>query len=325
MPTGRCHAGGVRGRSVVVGLVLAVIATGAGCDDGSGSGGAGPTTQPVTSTTTSTTAPRPRPVCGNPGSPPHRYEHVVVFAFENRTWESVDGPGFGPAMPYLHRLGRRCAWFRDWTEADTTQNSLSQYVAQVTGEPQPATVNDCSPSESCSTTADNLFRQARVAGLTAVNYVEGAVAPCSAAGNAAKHVPALYLAGADDRAHCEAQVRPWRDFDPANLPDFAFVTPDLCNDGHDCGNDVVDEWARVHIGAVLGSAAYAAGKVAVFVWYDEDRPVPNMWVAPTARPGPIDLAGASYAGTLAAWQEMLGLPCLARACDAPDMRAAANA
>ena len=247
-----------------------------------------------------------------------------MFAFENRTWGDV-GLGFGPEMPYLHVLGKECSYFPDWTETDTAQNSLTQYVGQVTGAPQPGTVNDCSPSVVCSTTADNIFRQARRAGLTAVNYVEGATEPCSADGNAVKHVPAMYLWGSDDPAHCRDQVRPLSEFNPNALPAFAFITPTLCNDGHDCNNAVVDHWTQAHLPAVLESRAYAAGKVAVFIWYDEDHPVPNLWIAPTARSGARRLAGAGYAGTLKAWESMLGLPCLGRACSAPDMRVSANA
>jgi hypothetical protein len=86
----------------------------------------------------------------------------------------------------------------------------------------------------------------------------------------------------------------------------------------------VDAWARAHIQAVIDGTAYRAGTVAVFVWYDEDHPVPNLWIAPTAAGGAHTLAGAGYAGTLAAWESMLGLPCLRHACSAPDMRSAAN-
>lgn len=276
---------------------------------------------------TSTVAVRPpvraRTVCANPGAPPAHYASVVVFAFENRTWSGV-GMGFGPQMPYLHALGAQCSYFTDWTETDTAQSSLTQYIGQVTGARQPGTVDDCSPSVSCSTRADNLFRQARRAGLAAINYVEGATTGCSAAGNAAKHVPVLYLWGADDRAHCAEHTRPFSELDPNALPSFAFVTPTLCNDGHDCGNGVVDAWARAHVQPVLDSRAYREGRVAVFIWYDEDHPVPNLWITPTATAGAHTTAGAGYAGTLRAWESMLGLPCLANACAAPDMRAAAN-
>ena len=227
-------------------------------------------------------------------------------------------------MPYLRSLARQCAYFADWTEADVAQNSLSQYIGQVTGAPQVETMNDCTPSAACSTRSNNIFRQARRADLVAVNYVEGPSEPCSAVGNAAKHIPALYMWGGDDRASCREQVRPISDLKAGALPNFAFVTPTLCNDGHDCANDVVDAWARDHIQPVIESAAYHAGKVAVFVWYDEDHPVPNLWITPTAKPGARTLEGAGYAGTLAAWESMLGLPCIAFACAAPDMRAAAN-
>jgi hypothetical protein len=261
--------------------------------------------------------------CGVAAPRPVRYTSVVVFAFENRTWNDV-GAGFGTGMPYLHTLGQQCSYFTDWTETDSNQNSLTQYTGQVTGARQAGTVNDCSPSFSCSTQADNIFRQARTAGKSAVNYVEGATSPCSASGNASKHVPALYMWGTDDQSHCSEQVRPFSEFNPNQLPNFAFITPTLCNDGHDCSDATVDSWAEAHVQPVLNSTAYKRGKVAVFIWYDEDHPVPNLWIAPTARPGALATSGAGYAGTLKAWESMLGFPCLANACVAPDMRTAAG-
>jgi hypothetical protein len=262
--------------------------------------------------------------CGIRAPHPTRYSSVVVFAFENRTWSTVGGVGFGTGMPYLHGLAQRCAYFSNWTETDTTQNSLTQYVGQVTGARQPGTVNDCLPSPTCSTTANNLFRQARSVGQKAVNYVEGATTGCSAAGNKAAHIPDLYMWGADDRSFCTAQVRPFSEFNPNQLPNFAFITPTLCHDGHDCSNAVVDAWAKAHLQSVLNSNAYKAGKVAVFIWYDEDHPVPNMWITPTAHTGALSTAGAGYAGTIKAWESMLGLSCLANACTATDMRIPAN-
>jgi hypothetical protein len=298
-------------------LVTIVLVFGAACGSSSNS-----TSGTVSEAPTTNAAAVPG-ICGNAGDPPGHYSSVVVFSFENRTWNEV-GLGFGPAMPYLHELGQQCSYFTDWTETDTAQNSLTQYVGQVTGAMQPGTVDDCSPSPTCSTQADNIFRQARVAGKVAVNYVEGATTGCSDEGNAAKHVPALYMWGDDDRAYCDAQVRPLSEFDPNAPPDFAFISPTLCNDGHDCSDATVDAWAKANIQPVLDSGAYRAGKVAVFVWYDEDRPVPNLWITPTAARGPSALEGAGFAGTLKAWEAMLDLPCLGQACNAPDMRRATN-
>lgn len=270
---------------------------------------------------TSTSAARPsnQSPCGKTTTPPTHYDSVVVFSFENRSWDEV-GAGFGPAMPYLHDLGAKCSWFPDWTEIDRSEKSLAQYLGQVIGTTEPTAVADCQPSATCHTTEDSIFRQLRLDGRRAVNYVEGATTPCSDEGNKPKHIPALYLWGADDRAHCDAQVRPFSDFDPNRLPAFAFVTPTQCNDGHDCADQTVDMWAREHVQPVLDSAAYRAGKVAVFIWYDESAPVPNLWITPTAAVGARNGVAAGPAGTLRAWQSMLGVPCLKTACSATDLR-----
>ena len=276
--------------------------------------------------------------CNNGASAPAQYKHVVVFAFENRSWQSVGGEGFGSGlgtMPYFHNLAQSCSYFSSWSEADLTQSSMTQYTAQVTGALQPNLVNNCAPSATCSTTADNIFRQARVAGKTAINYVEGATTGCQAGSIAGPHtiglvqtVPAMYLWSADDRANCLNQVRPYSEFDPSNLPDFSFITPTPCSNGHDfdtCGtNAAVNAWAATNMERVLQSQAYARGEVFVSIWYDEDSPVPNLQIAPTAVPGPFATSGVGYGSTLRAWQDMLGLPCLADACTSPDMRTVAG-
>jgi acid phosphatase len=261
--------------------------------------------------------------CDNGGTAPSQYQSVVVFAFENRTWSSVGGVGFG-GMPYLRGLAASCAYFTTWTETNPSQSSLTQYGGQVTGAFQPGMVNNCSPSSTCSTTANNIFRQARAAGKTAINYVEGATTGCSASGNVVRHVPGMYMWGADDRDFCTVQTRPYSEFDPNNPPNFAFITPNQCNNGHDCPNSSVDSWASTHVQRVLDSARYRAGQVAVFIWYDEDVPVPNLVLTPTARPGPFGTSGIGYASTLKAWESMLGFPCLANACTAPNMRTVAG-
>src|SRR5262249_30610501 len=161
---------------------------------------------------------------------------------------------------------------------NTSQNSLTQYIGETSGVNNPNTANDCNPSTTCRSTDDNIFRQVRVSGGTARSFVEGAGSGCSASGNAAEHIPALYYYGTytdsmgmtvSDHDFCSREVRPYSEFDPANLPTYAFITPTLCNDGHDCGDATVDAWAQANIQPVLDSATYQAGRTAVFVWYDE--------------------------------------------------------
>src|SRR4029077_2089792 len=179
------------------------------------------------------------------------------------------------------------------------------------------TVNDCNPSPSCQSTDNNIFRQVRVAGGAARNDAEGATTGCSASGNAAKHIPGLYYFGTytdatgthNDHDFCATEVRPYGEFDVNHLPTYAFITPTQCNDGHDCGDSTVDTWASTNIQRVLGSSAYLAGTVAVFVWYDEDHPVPNLHIAPTSHRGNITQTGVgTHAALLKTIEDMLGVP-----------------
>ena len=261
----------------------------------------------------------PTQTCASTAPPPSRYQHVVVFSFENRTWSGTGGIGFGAtAMPYMHSLAASCSYFSDWAETNTSQNSLTQYIGETSGVNNLATVNDCNPSATCRSTDNNIFRQVRLAGGTARSYVEGATTGCSAAGNAAKHIPGLYYYGSytdssgvthNDHDFCSTEVRPYSEFNANNLPTYAFITPTLCNDGHDCNNSTVDAWASAHVQAVLNSSDYLAGNTAVLVWYDEDHPVPNAIIAPTAHAGNITQTGiGSHAALLKTIELMLGLP-----------------
>ncbi len=146
---------------------------------------------------------------------------------------------------------------------------------------------------------------------------EGPTSGCSASGNAAKHIPALYYFGTyidgsgthNDNDFCNTEVRPYGELDVNNLPTYAFITPTLCNDGHDCGDGTVDAWASTNIQRVLDSNAYKAGTVAVFVWYDEDHPVPNLHIAPTSHKGNITQTGVgTHAAVLKTIEDLLGVP-----------------
>jgi hypothetical protein len=316
-------------RRIAVVAVAVALASVSAC-----SGSAPPAT--TTTTLTTTTAPASEPLsagspCGRGGSPPPVYDHVVVMVEENRTWTGGDTPAVGTGfdarkMPFLHGLATKCAYFTDWTETDPSQESLSQYIGLTSGVANPATVDDCTPSASCHSNDDNLFRQVRTSGGTARTYVDGATAPCSHGSNAARHIPALYYWGGKDRASCTREVRPLSELDPNSLPSFAFVVPDLCHDGHDCSDSKVDEFARTTLTSILNGSDYRSGRTLVAVVYDEDRPVPNLLIAPTAHQGAISTRAGSHASLLKTIEESLGLPVLhqGQLPKAPSLRTAAN-
>jgi chitodextrinase len=179
------------------------------------------------------------------------------------------------------------------------------------------TGNDGSPSGSTVLTTSTLFDQVTVAGGTWKAYQEGMPGNCAfssgGSGYAPKHNPPVFFATLTGGSHtapaagspclsrdvpipalscpgtrgsaCSAPGGALID-DLANdtLPTFAFVTPNLCNDMHDCSPTVSDNWIHTYMDIILASPAYRSGSTAVFLMWDEGSfgaPQPNVIVSPS--------------------------------------------
>ncbi|MDB5163979.1 MAG: hypothetical protein JWS12_597 [Candidatus Saccharibacteria bacterium] len=250
--------------------------------------------------------------CGNT-STGNKIDTVVVIAEENRSWSNVGGPGFSAStMPYTHAVAAQCAYFQLDTEVNTGDNSAQQYVGAWTGADASIThvSSDCSPSSSCSFTGNNIFRVFRNASIPHREYVEGTTGTCSASGNAAKHIPELYMWDATDKANCNAEVLPMSQFNFATPPTgYTFITPTLCNDGHDCSDNTVDNWLSntSRLPALFNSSAYKSGRVLVELWYDEDHPKPNLFACWSCK-HVSSATDPHYSGESLLWLNLLGAP-----------------
>lgn len=277
---------------------------------------AGPTPCVVDNKTLATTP------CGSKAAPPPTYKHIVVIMLENKTWSQVGGLGFG-AMPHLHDYARQCTYYENWIETDPNEDSLTQYIGLTSGIDNPETVDNCPPSPTCQSTADNIFRQVREHGMTTRSYVEGATTGCDGATHRA-NVPAMYYYGGNDHSFCDTEVRPLTEMNPNNLPTYTMITPSRCDNGHDCGLDIVDAWTKVEIYRLVTGADYLSGDTAIFVLWDEDRPMPNLIIAPTAHVGLLRHPIASQKEALHTFEEMLGLPYLPSVKDEISLRPSAH-
>ncbi|HEY7134494.1 MAG TPA: alkaline phosphatase family protein [Acidimicrobiia bacterium] len=269
--------------------------------------------------------------CGTSSAPPARYKHVIWVLMENKSWGSVVG---NSAAPFETQLARSCGTATNWHDAGSQFNSEPSYIAMTSGQPAAVLTPfgcDCAPSPSVSLTTDNIFRQVRAAGGTERSWDEGMSGNCSSSGSdyAPKHNPALYYWGGSDRAACagddvpmgSATSGPFVDaLRSDTLPTFSFVTPNLCNDTHDCGVATGDAFLSQLVPQIVNSPSYRRGDTALFVVWDEDTPIPNMVVAPSVRAGTTVSAAVSHYSLLRATEEMLGLPLLGQAASAPSLR-----
>jgi hypothetical protein len=246
---------------------------------------------------------------------------------ENHTWGEVLGNR--SAAPYEVSLAAQCATATHFDNVGSP--SLPNYIGATSGSNQG--IGDDNPPSSHPLTVDNVFRQVRTAGGTERSYQESMTAPCqqSSAGEyAVKHNPAAYYLGPgnEDRTACQADDVPFSEFGSdlasGRLPTFSFITPNLCDDTHDCGVSSGDQWLSHELPPILQSATYRQGSTAVFVIWDEYSPVPNIEIAPSVHPGTVVGQSFNDFALLRTTEEMLALPPLAGAATAADLRGPFN-
>lgn len=191
--------------------------------------------------------------------------HIVVIVMENKECSQVVG---SKNAPYLNRLGREYAVLRDLYA--TTHPSFPNYLALTAGSTLGAT-HTCA---TCRYPARNLVDQLEAAHLSWRAYMDGMPTACygaSRAGNYAKrHNPFLFYTDiADDSRRCANVVpltRLHRDIEAHALPRFAWITPNLCNDMHDCDVAAGDAFLARTVPALLKAVGRRG---AIIITWDE--------------------------------------------------------
>ena len=210
----------------------------------------------------------PAPFCGTSASPPDSWEHVVWIWFENHGYDEIVGSA---AAPFINRtLIAGCGLATN--AHNETHPSLPNYIAATSGLPPGRLgrwTSDCNATAGCLTRAPSLFGQAPSWGA----YAESMPKPCVhwfTGPYAASHNPAVYYrALADCPLHDVPYARLQQDLDADTLPAFVFVTPNMCHDMHNCPVETGDTWLAHAMRALVASAAYQRGTMAIFVTVDE--------------------------------------------------------
>ena len=238
---------------------------------------------------------------------------------ENHSYGQVIGSSSAPYETALaHQFGTATHY------ASVGSPSLPNYIGATSGSSQ-GIADDAGP-QTHALTVDNIFRQVRATGGTERSFEESMPVNCSDSAvdtYAVKHNPAAYYVGGDDRTACKADDVPFSGTLPSGpLPTFSFVTPNLCDDTHDCSVAAGDSWLKGFLPPLLAGADYKAGHTAVFVIWDEYTPMPDVVISPTTPPGTVSAQSFDHYALLRTTEELLGLPLLGRAASAPSMRTA---
>ncbi|BDZ45963.1 alkaline phosphatase family protein [Naasia aerilata] len=226
-------------------------------------------------------------------------DHIVVILEENEPADHVLGDD---DAPYLNELAAAGAVATNYSAI--TNPSLPNYVALTSGSTNGITT-DCLPAD-CGVDVPNLADRVEAAGLTWKIYGEGMPQPCStgSTGNyAPRHIPFLYYRDiSGDSSRCRQHVVPYEqlatDLADDRLPSLAFVTPDLCNDMHNCDIATGDTWLSQEVPKLLQSPGFGGDSLLV-VTFDEGtakhNDVATVFAGSLARSGATsDVAYSHY-------------------------------
>jgi phosphatidylinositol-3-phosphatase len=257
------------------------------------------------------------------GLPRPAASHVVVLVMENAESGSVLG---SPSAPYVNSLVSRYGLAtRSYA---ITHPSLPNYLALTSGSTQGAE-SDCT---DCHFVAANLLDQLQRAGISWKAYLEGVPGVCfrgaGADGYAKKHNPFIYY---DDVARSPARCRRLVGFETlaadlrsGRLATFSWITPNLCDDGHDCSLRTADRFLARTIPPLLRELGPHGFLVLTWDEGTTDRGccggaaggrVLTLVAGPDVRRGGRYDAPVDHYGVLGTIEQALGLPALGRATD----------
>jgi hypothetical protein len=277
-----------------------------------------PVTTPSSPTVSVTASPSRAAGTARPAAPVAGRK-IAVVVMENKEYRAVAG---NPDAPFVNGLARKYATATSYYAV--SHPSLPNYLALIGGDTFGIT-SDCT---SCRVGAPTLADQLQDKHVTWRAYMEGMPHACftgaSSGRYAKKHNPFVYFDGVvSDTATC-GNVVPLRTIDYNALPDFVWITPDLCNDTHDCPVAAGDRYLQSLVPKLL-SALGPRG--AVVITYDEGSSSTNggghvftVLAGPGVRPGRYTQTFTHYS-LLRTIEDAFGLGTLGRARSAPSMQA----
>jgi hypothetical protein len=194
--------------------------------------------------------------------------------------------------------------------------SLPNYLALTSGSTWGITDNDYH-----SLPAADLGSQLTTAGISWRAYMEGMTAEAGCMRSpypyALKHNPFAYYGGA-----CPSNVVPIEALDTdlaAETPNFVWITPGLCHDGHDCSVDTAGTWLDGLVSRIVSSDAWRSGGTLFIVWDEGDggdsNLVPLIVLAKDATARRSETQYDHYS-LLATIEDIFGLPRLGAAATA---------
>jgi phosphatidylinositol-3-phosphatase len=181
-----------------------------------------------------------------------KVSRIVVVVLENREYNEIIGRA---AAPYINSLAGQSAVATNYHAV--SHPSLPNYLALTGGSTFGFDGSDCM---TCSVSHRNLIDQLEASKISWKAYMEDMPSACSFAsssgGYVRRHDPFMYYRDvAGNRNRCRFVVPASQlgsDLARHSLPEFVWLSPNLCHDMHSCGTYSGDSYLRSMIPRLLG-------------------------------------------------------------------------
>jgi acid phosphatase len=254
------------------------------------------------------------------------FNHVFVVVEENEGHDKVIG---GADMPYLNSLATQYGLATEYYA--NTHPSIGNYFMLTVGN-----IVTNSSNHSSIVSDDNIVRQLVAAGKTWKSYVEDLPDVGYIGGDsglyARRHNVFALLSDVAGSAAQARNLTPFTrfamDVAAGTFPNYSFIVPNLCNNGHDCPLRTADDWLQANIAPLVSNPHFQRDGLLIITFdeaADSDRTNGGgrvAWVAVSGRSkrGYRSTRFYQHQSTLRLTAEALGLTFFPnRAAEAPDM------
>jgi hypothetical protein len=237
----------------------------------------------------------------------NKIKYVWIIVEENHNWSSIKGKS---EAPYINSLLTEGAHAEKYYNPKSLHPSEPNYIWMEAGDNLGVT-DDSDPKSNHQSTKDHLVTKLEAASVTWKSWQEDmpdpTKCPLTSKGNyAAKHNPMVFFDDVTDNLdsaskHCIDHMAPTTqlitDLAADKVPQYNFITPNLCNDMHGattCFLNLIkkgDDWLKNLVPKIQATKEYKEAG-AIFITWDEgegsDGPIGMIVLSPFAKKGFTD-------------------------------------
>lgn len=198
------------------------------------------------------------------------FDHVLIVVFENKGYATILNTGQAPYFASLAKQNSLATHYYSLFHP-----SLPNYIALTSGS-NAGISSDCSPDD-CMAKVKNIADEIEASGRSWKGYQEDMPSPCTTYNTgryAVRHNPFVYYPDIQTNSQrCRSHDVPYDQLatDLANnqLPNYAFITPNLCHDMHDCSVKAGNDWLTKEAPKILNSSTFKNSNSLLVITFDE--------------------------------------------------------